>query len=65
MTTLKLTDQEAWFLTLFFERILDDEELDHIFHTLDENDEMTFDQDFKDHIIQIEGQLYRNRGLTK
>lgn len=63
--TLTLDPQQAWFLTQLLENVLtqEEEEHDHLFFTTDENDELTFDDEFKTSIIEVDGLLLKARGL--
>ena len=65
MIVLKLDAQQAWFLTQLLENILteEDDEHRHLFFTNNEDDELTYDQDFKDHIIKVDDLLLKARGF--
>ena len=63
MITLELTEQEAWFLTELFDSSLRGIFSKELFKTRDEDDKLTYDEDFVDHIKEIESRLYEAREL--
>jgi hypothetical protein len=75
MILLKLHEQQAWFLTQLFENVFaqDTEEDNGIFSSADPDEDedgnfepmqtTSFDQDFKDHIIEVDELLTKARGL--
>ena len=66
MIILKLNEQQAWFLTQLLENVFTEEEDDqhqHLFFTNNEDDELNYDQDFKDHILEVNDLLLKARGF--
>jgi hypothetical protein len=60
MIKLELDDNQAWFLTQLLEQAI--EEADN-FLTVDENEDLTFDADFKEHIEEVQSKLLKARGF--
>ena len=60
MITLKLDEQEAWFLTQILDNALDNHDL---FVTCDEDDEETFDEEFHTEVLNIRDNLIKLRGF--
>lgn len=58
MIKLELDNVQAWFLTQILDNALDNYDL---FTTVDENDEETFDKDFREEIISIRDKLLEIR----
>jgi hypothetical protein len=66
MITLELDEQQAWFLTQFFSDIfaIAENKVDEntqIFYSKEDDEEFTFDPDYKHAIEQVEGKLLEAR----